>query len=263
MIKKINLKSLTILVVLFSLPTLLFASINYSANQVIENVYNRATPQDQSGELIMTLENSRGDQRIRTIDQYIKEDGDETKKIMFFKSPADVRGTSFMSFSDDKSGDDDQWIYLPALKKVKRISSGNSSDYFMGSDFTYDDMGERLPSEDTHTIIGEETINGVHCIVIESTPLDHDYMYSKTITWVSDEYWIGMQKEFYDEDDELLKTLKVLEYESINDYWIITKSEMNNVQKDHKTLIDLNNSILDSNLKDSLFSTRTMTRGVK
>lgn len=256
-------KLFILIISLVFIPVGLFAQNSFTAKQIIDNVYNRETPVDQQGELTMTLENSRGDQRVRTIEQHIKEDGKETKKIMFFTSPADVRGTSFMTFSNEDNDDDNQWIYLPALKKVKRISSGSSSDYFMGSDFTYDDMGERLPSEDTHSIIGEESINGVHCIKIESTPLDKDYMYSKTITWVSDEYWIGLKKEFYDEDGDLLKTLSVSKYELIDGYYIITSSQMYNIQKDHKTIINLKDSVLDSGIKDSIFTTRTMERGIR
>lgn len=253
---------ITLLVLLY-LPSLIFAQSTYSANEVINNVYNRPTPSEQMGELIMTLENSRGSKRVRTIKQNIKEYDNETKKIMFFTSPSDVRGTSFLSFSYDDKENDDQWIYLPALKKVKRISSGNSSDYFMGSDFTYDDMGERLPSEDTHSIIGEETINGLDCLIIESVSKDSNYMYSKTITWVSSEYWIGMQKEFYDEDGELLKTLSVSDYENIDGYWMITSSKMYNHQKEHTTFIELNDTILDSGIEDSIFTTRTMTKGIR
>jgi outer membrane lipoprotein-sorting protein len=249
--------------VLLTIQIGLSAQTSYSAQQIIDNVYNRATPSDQMGELTMTLENSRGNERVRVLKQYIKEDEDDTKKIMFFMSPADVRGTSFMTFSSDEDENDSQWIYLPALKKVKRISSGSSSDYFMGSDFTYDDMGERLPSEDVHSIIGEDTINGVHCIKIQSIPNDKDYMYSKTITWVSDELWIGLKKEFYDEDGELLKTLSVLEYQEIDGYWLITSSEMYNIQSEHKTSIQLNDSVLDSGISDSIFTTRTMERGIR
>lgn len=248
---------------LFLSSSILFAHQDYSAQQVIDNVYERPTPEDQKAELIMTLENSRGDQRVREIQQYIKDDGEETKKIMFFTAPADVRNTSFMSFSNDNEENESQWIYLPALKKVKRIASGNSSDYFMGSDFTYDDMGERLPSEDTHTIIGEETLNGVHCIKVESIPLARDYMYSKTITWVSDAYWMGLKKDFYDQDGALLKTLTVTDYENIKGYWIITGSKMENIQKDHTTLMELNNFVLNSGIKDSDFSVRTMTKGIR
>ena len=132
--------------------------------KVIENVYNRSTGQDQEGDLTMSLFNSRGDKRVREIKQYLKEFGDMEKKIVFFVSPADVRNTSFMNWSYDKvAKDDDQWIYLPALKKVKRISSDSKSDYFMGSDFTYDDLGDRHPSSDTHKLLREETVDGEDC----------------------------------------------------------------------------------------------------
>ncbi len=150
--------------------------------QIIENVYNRPTGQDQEGDLTMSLINSRGDERVREIKQYLKDFDDMEKKIMFFVSPADVRNTSFMNWSYDKAGkDDDQWIYLPALKKVKRISSDSKSDYFMGSDFTYDDLGDRKLDADTHKLLREETIDGKVCYVVESVSKDKDYMYSKTI----------------------------------------------------------------------------------
>ncbi|NOZ73919.1 MAG: outer membrane lipoprotein-sorting protein, partial [FCB group bacterium] len=105
--------------------------------QVIENVYNRPTGNDMTGDLTMTIVNSRGNQRVRKIRQYVKDFGNVEKKIMFFLSPADVKNTSFMTWSYDDGSSDDQWIYLPALKKVKRISSDSKGDYFMGSDFTY------------------------------------------------------------------------------------------------------------------------------
>ena len=76
----------------------------------------------------------------------------------------------------------------------------------MGSDFTYDDLGGRHPSEDTHTIIGEESINGKDCYVVESVPKDSDYFYSKTISWVVKGEWFGMKKECYDEDEEFLNS---------------------------------------------------------
>ena len=127
-------KSIVILLLLVSLGVSAWAEI--SGDQVIRNVYSRETPEDLKGSLKMVLENSRGDQRVREISQFIKDSGSEEKQIMFFTSPADVRDTSFMTWSYDEEGNDDsQWIYLPALKKVKRISSSGSSDYFMGSDF--------------------------------------------------------------------------------------------------------------------------------
>jgi outer membrane lipoprotein-sorting protein len=231
--------------------------------KIIENVYNRPTGQDQEGDLTMSLINSRGDERVREIKQFLKDIGDMEKKIMFFVSPADVRNTSFMNWSYDEVGkDDDQWIYLPALKKVKRISSDSKSDYFMGSDFTYDDLGDRHPSADAHKLLREEEIDGEMCYVVESTPKEEEYMNSKTITWIMKDKWIGKKKEFYDEDEELLKTLTVKESVTLKNVIVITLSEMHNVQKDHKTIMKLDNVKLDTGISDNKFTERMMKRGM-
>lgn len=233
------------------------------AHQIMMNVNERPTGETIQSELTMTLTNDRGNTRVRTIQQYLKDYGDTEKKIMFFESPADVRNTAFMNWSYDSGADDDQWIYLPALKKVKRIASDSKGDYFMGSDFTYDDLGERHPDEDTHSILKQETVNGEECYVIESTPKDEDYMYSRTVTWIIKDKWIGLKKEFYDEDDELLKILSVKKYEQISGFWTIPLMEMHNVQKDHRTSLEMKNIRINEVVGDSYFTERIMQRGVK
>jgi outer membrane lipoprotein-sorting protein len=241
----------------------IFGQDNISGLKVIENVYSRKSPKDQTGELIMTLINKRGAERIRKIKQFTKDFGKVEKKIMFFIAPADVHNTSFMNWSyDEDNKDDDQWIYLPALKKIKRISSDSKSDYFMGSDFTYDDLGDRKPKQDNHKILREEKYNGEDCYVVESIPKDEEYMYSKTITWVIKDKWIGLKKEFYDEDGELLKTLNIKKYQKIKGYWLILNSEMHNVQKNHTTTMELKNIKVDSSLPSNKFSERMMKRGL-
>ncbi|MCK5199379.1 MAG: outer membrane lipoprotein-sorting protein, partial [Spirochaetales bacterium] len=206
----------------------------------------------------------RGGERVREINQYIKDFGEVEKKIMFFVKPADVKNTSFMNWSyADETKNDDQWIFLPALKKVKRISSDSKDDYFMGSDFTYDDLGERHPSLDTHTILREETVNGEDCYVVESLSKDSDYFYSRTITWVVKDEWFGMKREFYDEDDEFLKILTINEYKKVNGYWVIPEMEMYNEQKDHTTLMQLDDIKIGDGIKDSQFTERMMERGIR
>ncbi len=240
------------------------ASAEMSGLEVIEQVYHRPTGEDVQSDLTMTLTNDRGDQRVRSIKQFTKDYGDVEKKIMFFLAPADVRDTSFMNWSYDEEGrDDDQWIYLPALKRIKRIASDSKSDYFMGSDFTYDDLGDRHPSEDTHTLLREETIDGKACYVVESISKEKDYMYSRTVTWVMKDVWIGVKKEFYDEDGDLLKMLSVKDYDQISGYWIILTTEMHNVQKEHRTLMELENVVVDQGIDDNMFTERMMKRGVR
>lgn len=259
-------KTLKISLMLFTL--LVFAnntvfSQELTGLQIIENVYNRSVGEDMTADLTMTLTNSVGDNRIREIKQFSKDFGNMEKKIMFFISPADIKNTSFMNWSYDEAGkDDDQWIYLPALKKTKRISSDSKGDYFMGSDFTYDDLGDRQPSQDTHKLLREEELNGEDCYVVESVSKDKDYMYSKTITWIIKDKWIGLKKEFYDEDEELLKILKVNKYEDFSGLWIITNTEMKNEQKDHQTIMILKNVKINTGIDDGKFSERIMTRGI-
>jgi len=236
---------------------------NITGLEVMQKVYNRPTGNDMEATLTMTLINSQGDTRVRKIKQFIRDFGNVEKKIMFFIAPADVKNTSFMNWSYDEEGkDDDQWIYLPALKKIKRISSDSKGDYFMGSDFTYDDLGDRKPSKDTHKILRTEKLNGLDCYVVESIPKDEDYMYSKTITWVVKDRWYGLKKEFYDEDGELLKTLKLNKADNIKGYWIIADVEMNNVQKNHKTHMQLSQIKIDTGIPASKFTQRMMKRGI-
>lgn len=131
----------------------------------------------------------------------------------------------------------------------------------MGSDFTYDDLGDRHPNDDNHTLLKEETLDGESCYVVKSIP-KADYMYSKVITWVSKDKWIGKKKEFYDEDGKLLKILTVNKIEKIKNYHIITASEMHNVQKNHRTKMQLKNVKLDIGIDDNQFTERMMKRGM-
>jgi len=233
-----------------------------SGKQIIENVYNRPAGDDQTSDLTMTLINKSGNQRVRKIKQFTKDLGDVEKSIMFFLSPADVKNTSFMNWTYDSDQSDDQWIYLPALKKTKRISSDSKSDYFMGSDFTYDDLGDRKLEDDTHKLLREETVDGKECYVVESVSVDEDYMYFKTVVWVNKSNFIGVKKEFYDEDQDLLKVLAIKEVEEISGIWVITNSEMKNVQKNHRTSIVLSNIQINTGMSESKFSERMMMRGM-
>ncbi len=251
----------TVLLVLLSIPLL---AAEPTGLELAEKVYDRPEGEDMQSNLKMILINSRGSRRVREIRQFRKTFEDLEKKVMYFLSPADVRNTSFMSWDYDEAGkNDDQWIYLPALKKVKRISSDSKGDYFMGSDFTYDDLGDRHPSSDVHKAIDQKELSGELCFVVESLPREDDYIYSRTVSWIVEGKWFALKKDFYDEDGELLKTLSVENYENIDGYWIVTGSTMHNLQRDHKTIMTLDEVELDQDISSSMFSERMMTRGLK
>jgi len=234
-----------------------------TAESIMQAVYDRPQPADTSGLLTMTLIDAKGRERVRSLEQRLATFGGVEKKIMEFKSPADVKGTAFMNWSYAEAGkSDDQWIYLPALKRVKRISSDGKSDAFMGSDFSYDDLAERHPSRDSHTIIGSESLNGESCWIIESRAKDSSEAYSRTISWISRERLTGLKREYYDRKGVLLKTLTVQETRTIGGYLMITRTEMHNVQKNTRTRMEFTDLQLDTGITDDLFSERTLTRGL-
>jgi outer membrane lipoprotein-sorting protein len=232
-----------------------------TGKEIMDKVYHNPSGEDVQGRLTMTLVNRQGERRVRNLQQYTKDFGDVEKRIMFFLSPADVQGTSFMNWSYADGSDDDQWIYLPALRRVRRISSDGKSDYFMGSDFTYDDLGERHPDEDNHELKGDETIDGKACWVIESTPKDRDYMYSRTITWIMKDNYIGLKREFYDDRGRHLKTLTIKDYDQINGFWTILETEMKNVQRDHSTHMKFTDVKINQGIPDRMFTERNMMLG--
>ncbi len=255
-------KNLTAIAMAILMIAGISAEAQMSGRQIVEKAYNLPQGKDKTSTLTMTLTNKSGQTRVRKIKQFTKDFGNVEKKIMFFIAPADVKNTSFMNWSYDGDKADDQWIYLPALKRVKRISSDSRSDYFMGSDFTYDDLGDRKLDADTHKLLREESVEGKDCYVVQSIPKDEDYMYSKTITWIRKDNFVGVKKEFYDEDGELLKILHIKKVEKISGFWVITHSEMDNVQKNHKTEIQLSNVKINSGVPASKFSERMMMRGI-
>ena len=255
-------KTLKLTLIISILTLSIGVNAQLTGREIVDKAYNLPTGDDITSTLTMTLINKSGQTRVRKIKQFSKDLGSVEKSIMFFLSPADVKNTSFMNWSYDSDKSDDQWIYLPALKKVKRISSDSKSDYFMGSDFTYDDLGDRKLDADTHQLLREETIDGKECYVVESISKDEDYMYSKTITWINKDNFVGVKKEFYDEDGELLKTLTIKGVKKISGFWTITQSEMKNVQKNHKTTIQLSEIKINTGVPASKFSERMMMRGM-
>ncbi len=231
-----------------------------SGLEIMQKVYNRDTGDDMKADLSMSITNSRGSTRERSIVQIRKiEDGIE-KKLMFFTAPSDVKDTGFLSISYPSDKDDDQMIYLPALKRVKRIATSNKNDSFMGSDFTYDDMGARNPAKDTHSIIKEEVINNVDCYVVESIPVTQDGDITKTLNWIAKDGSFGLKKEFY-QGSKLMKTLTINDSKTIDSIIVITDMTMVNHDKGTQTRITMNNVSFNNNFRDSLFSERQLKIG--
>ena len=213
--------------------------------------------------LTMTLHNSRGQTRVRKMKSYAKDKGVDTKSVMVFKAPADVKETAFLQYEyDAMDREDDRWLYMPALRKVRRISGSSNDDYFMGSDFTYDDMGDRNVDEDTHTLLRSEVRDGHDCWVLESVPVDSDDMYSKKTSWIRKDALVPLRIDYYDHHGELMKTLTLSDIKQIDGFWISLHREMKHYQLNHKTILTMDDIKFNSGIKDSIFRVSSIQRGM-
>ncbi|WP_321390021.1 outer membrane lipoprotein-sorting protein [uncultured Desulfuromusa sp.] len=258
-------RSFAVLMLLVScLPTIVTpvsAKETLTGREIMVLGDERPDGDDRHSTLTMTLINKRGRKRVREVESFSKDYGKDKKSVMVFQKPADVKGTAFLSWDyDDTARDDDKWLYMPAMKKVRRISGSSTNDYFMGTDFTYDDMGDRSVDEDTHTLLGSEAIGGRPCWKIESIPLDKQDMYTRKVIWIDQEAYFSLKTEYYDKDG-LLKIYQAVDFKKHDGIWTVFKSEMNNISRDHKTIMETSSVKYDTGIKDSLFRVSTIQRG--
>ena len=260
--------------ILWSIPLLLvFAPILFgqeasTGQQIMQYVDDRDEGDDQVSLSIQRLINERGQERRRESiyikRQYKGKNDFDTKLFILIQSPPRIKGTSFLNWSYEKEDkDDDQWLYLPALRKVRRISASDKEDAFMGTDFTYDDMGDRKVEEDTHTLLRSEVLEERDCYVVESVPVQKDYIYSKKITWVVKGEWIPLKVEYYDRKGKHLKTLTYSEWKRIDGIWSVGRMEMSNHQTGHRTILEIQKAKYNVDVPDDTFTTRTLQKGVR
>ena len=191
----------------------------------------------EKAEMEMLLINAHGDEVQRKMTaQTAEREGDGDRSITTFQWPADVKGTRMLTWSH-ATGDDDQWLYLPALKRVKRISSRNKSGAFMGSEFSYEDLGSREVEEYTYKYLGEDEHEGRKCWKMEQYPVSTKSGYSKEITWVDQGYMNPVKVEYYDRKGELLKVGYFRKMTQYGKYWRADEIFMENVQTKKKSSV--------------------------
>ncbi len=191
---------------------------------------------NQVSKATMTLRNKQGQESTRSMTiKSFEVEGDGDKSLTIFSSPRDVKGTAFLSFTHALEPDD-QWLFLPALKRVKRISSNNKSGPFMGSEFAYEDISSQEVEKYTYQYIRAEEVLEAKGHVIERVPVDPKSGYTKQIVWVDGETWRIGKIEFYDRKRSKLKTLTFSEYKQYsNKKWRASRMEMENHQTGKST----------------------------
>jgi len=229
--------------------------------EIARRVYDRDTGDTTHSLVQMVLRESGGDTSTRTVENWIRESADGTSSsVIVFHEPASVKNTRFLTI-ENKDRDDDQWIYLPGLGRVRRIAASEGNSSFMGTDFTYDDMQSREVDEDIHKLLKEEQAQGYDCYVVESIPKESSPQYSKRIQWVAKENWIPVKVELYDSDGALHKVLTIGRIEKVQGFWTAIDTTMTNIRTDHSTDLNIKKLVYNEKVPEGLFTVNFLRTG--
>jgi len=216
---------------------------------------------DFTADMEMILIDSGGKQavrRVRVKDLEVSDDGD--KSLAIFDAPADVKGTVFLSHTHITKPDD-QWLYLPSLKRVKRIAPANKTAPFMGSEFSYEDLTSFEVEKYTYKYVGKGNAGGREAFLLEEYPVDEHSGYSRIVVWVDSERYIVLKAEYYDRRGDKLKTLVSSGFRQYLDrYWRASEMEMSNHQSGKRSILRWSDYRFHQNLRQQDFNPASLPR---
>ena len=216
---------------------------------------------DQRVSMQMILRNRQGQESRRQIRVHTLEvDGDGDKSLTIFDEPRDLKGTAFLSFTHAIEPDD-QWLYLPSIKRVKRISSANKSGPFMGSEFAYEDLTSQEVAKYTYRWLRDENLEGRESMVVERIPVYENSGYTRQLVWVDKTFWQPLKIDYYDRKDSLLKTLIASDYQYYEQrFWRASNMQMHNHQSGKSTELKRYGFQLMTGLSEADFDRNSLQR---
>ena len=196
--------------------------------------------------------------------------GDDKKTIIFYTSPSNVKDTAFLTFDyKDESADDDQWLYLPAMRKVRRISSSDRGDYFLGTDFTYEDIkkeGKIAPNDYGFTTIAQETIDGVNTYKVEAITINNktakELGHSKVIIWVDPEINLIRKSSYFDLKGNELKTITTGDIRQIDGIWTRHILDVQNHKTGHRSIFTFSEVDYITPVANRMFTKQSLKKGL-
>lgn len=225
---------------------------------------------DQTSILSITLidkdNNERKNVYRRLWKNYFGEDDILDKMVLFTEFPPDAKGTAFMRWGYQASANKmaDQWLYLPHLRKVRRVSVRDPGDSFLGSDLTYGDIEDRSIDEDTYVLLDHKSKPGGEIFIVEITPKESDSLYSKKISWFAKRAgWddcVRVKTDYYDRQENLLKKQK-LTWQKVKDAWVWDQVIVENIQTKHKSIFAVTDVNVGVGLEGRAFTERALKKG--
>ncbi len=238
-----------------------------SAYEIIKKSDEVPSADTSSYKATMTLTNKKGQKRVREVLMRSKDDGSVTKTVIVFTTPKDVAGVGYLMHEYAKKADgttpeSDNWLYMPALKKVRRISGAGKADDFMGTDFTYEDMGDRDIDKDNYTLLGSETVDGVDCWKIECLAKDTTEKNPRRIVWIRKDNYILQKGEFYDKQNNLQRELTCSGIHLQDGFWTTDTMLMKNVLTNHSTVLEMKDVKYNLAVDDNMLTVSALERGI-
>lgn len=238
-----------------------------TGREIMEAYEAQDRTDDLSAELAMTLVAARGGTREREVTLVTKTAADGTRKqLIRFRSPADVAGTGFLSI-ENRGRADDNWLFLPALRKTRRIAGTDRQDSFMGTDFTYEDLEAEQLDDYTYERTGTEQIAGTDAWIVEARPASPDKAaetgYAKRALWISKDRGLLLQAKFYDKDGAYVKRLSAEDLRQVpgTERWRPYRLVMEDVRSGSRTILAFSNYRIDEGVPDDTFTQRYLERG--
>jgi len=240
------------------LLTLLISSAwGQTGIEIAKMVDEKPTPRDMVNTTNMVLTNSKG--KTRTNVMMSRSIDGNKKQIIWFLEPKDDRGVAFLKIEHNNK-DDEMRMWLPAFKKVRRISSKRKGDAFMGSDLSYEDLTSRDLNEYTYKRLDDELVNSTQCFVLESKPnTSAKSSYSKHISWIDKENLNIVQEYSFDKRGALKKE-KYFQHNKLKDYYVMNQIRVKDVQKQHTTEVTFESLEVDTGINPALFQEKNLKR---
>lgn len=240
------------------------------ARAIMEKVDALDDGDNMIADMKMILIDKNENTRERIMRTFAKDKGEDTLQLIFFTAPPAVKDTGFLTYDyDDAQKDDDQWLYLPALKKTKRIAAGDKTDSFMGSDFSYADMTKRVVDNYTYKILKEGAVDGKKVWLIEAVPKNQDVIdtfgYTKSVAFVRQDNYYIVRAVSWVADSDKLKYLDVKKLEKIDGIWVALETHMTTKRGGetlHKTILIQDNIKFNQDLDESMFTVRRLEKGL-
>jgi hypothetical protein len=237
------------------------ATDSLSPVQVAQLTYDRYLGDDMQMRGTMELISKKGHVRTREYISQRKDSEENRSQLIRFTAPADIDGTAFLTIEKDLSTNTEQHLYLPALKRTRRIVASQKGRSFVNSDFTYEDMQRHSVEAWDYQLDGEEVVLGKDCYILVSTPkASTDTQYGKTIAWIEKGNFIPLKTVFWDKKGQQSKLYQVVSFEMIDQVATETEVLMEDLGSGHMTRLKVLAIEYNNGLKDSLFTARALER---